>query len=67
MSLTIRSAHPGEAGLVLSFIRALADYEKLSDAVVASEADIAAALFADHPKAFCDLAFWDGEPVGFAV
>ena len=29
MSLTIRRARPGEAGLVLSFVRELAEYEKL--------------------------------------
>lgn len=67
MTLTIRSARPGEAGLVLGFIRALAEYEKLLDEVVASEADLEAALFGEHPRAFCDLAFWEGEPVGFAV
>ena len=40
MSLTIRSAQPGEAGLVLGFIRKLADYEERLDEVVASEAEI---------------------------
>ena len=67
MTLAIRSARPGEAGLVLGFIRELAEYEKLLHEVVATEAEIEAALFGDHPKAFCDIAEWDGEPVGFAV
>lgn len=67
MSLSIRPARPDEAGLVLSFIRELADYEKLLHEVSASEAEIAAALFGESPRAFCDIAEWAGEPVGFAV
>ncbi len=41
MSLTIRPARPDEAGLVLGFIRELAEYEKLLHEVAATEADIA--------------------------
>ncbi|SDS86720.1 GNAT family N-acetyltransferase [Bradyrhizobium canariense] len=67
MSLTIRRARPGEAGLVLSLVRELAAYEKLSHEVEATEADIADALFGDNPRLFCDIAEWEGEPVGFAV
>lgn len=67
MSLVIRSARPGEAGLVLDFIKALAEYERLADEVVATEAEIAAALFGEDPRVFCDIAEWDGEPAGFSV
>lgn len=67
MSLNIRSARPGEAGLVLSFIKELAVYEKLLHEVVATEAEIEAALFGPNPRAFCDIAEWDGEAVGFSV
>jgi GNAT superfamily N-acetyltransferase len=67
MSLTIRPVRPGEAGLVLGFVRELAEYEKLLHEVEAGEGDIAAALFAPEPKVFCDIAEWDGEPVGFAL
>jgi GNAT superfamily N-acetyltransferase len=28
---------------------------------------IDAALFGEQPRVFCDIAEWDGEPVGFAV
>ena len=38
MSLNIRRVRPGEAGLVLAFIRELAEYEKLSHEVEATEA-----------------------------
>src|SRR5262245_56931755 len=63
----IRRARPGEAGLVMTFIRELADYEKLSHEVTATEAMIDAALFCDTPRLFCVIVEWNGEPVGFAV
>jgi GNAT superfamily N-acetyltransferase len=67
MSLHIRRALAGEAGLVLSLVRELAEYEKLLHEVDATEAMIGAALFDANPRLFCDIAEWDGEPVGFAV
>ncbi|MBN9443061.1 MAG: GNAT family N-acetyltransferase [Bosea sp.] len=67
MTLSIRPVRPGEAGLVLGFIKELAEYEKLLHEVVASEADIADSLFAESPRVFCEIAEWDGEPVGFAL
>lgn len=67
MTLAIRPVRPGEADLVLSFVRELAEYEKLLHEVVASEADIAESLFGENPRVFCDIAEWDGEPVGFAL
>ncbi|MCP1842746.1 GNAT superfamily N-acetyltransferase [Bradyrhizobium sp. USDA 4524] len=67
MSLTIRRARPDEAGLVFSLVRELAEYEKLLHEVHASEADIAEALFGANPRLYCDIAEWNGEPVGFAV
>jgi GNAT superfamily N-acetyltransferase len=65
--LNIRRARSDEAGLVLSFIRELAEYEKLLDEVEADEAAIARALFVENPRVFCDIAEWNGEAVGFAV
>jgi len=67
MSVNIRRARPGEAGLVLAFIRELAEYEKLSHEVEATEADIAEALFGSNPRLYCAIAEWNGEAVGFAV
>src|SRR6185437_14571425 len=60
MSLRIRRARPGEAPLVLTLVRELAAYEKLSHEVEATEADIDVALF-------CEIAEWENEPVGFTV
>src|SRR6478609_1102173 len=67
MALTIRRARPGEAGLVLSLVRELAEYEKLLHEVEATEAMLDAALFGQSPLLFCEIAEWQGEPVGFAV
>jgi GNAT superfamily N-acetyltransferase len=67
MSLNIRRARRDEAGLVLSLIRELAEYEKLLHEVEATEADIAEALFGRNPRLFCEIAEWDGEAAGFAV
>jgi diamine N-acetyltransferase len=67
MSLAIHRARKEQAGLVLSLIRELAEYEKLSHEVEATEAMIDAALFAEEPSLFCEIAEWGGEPVGFAV
>jgi GNAT superfamily N-acetyltransferase len=67
MTLTIRRARPDEAGLVLSLVRELAEYEKLLHELEATEAMIGAALFAEVPRLFCEIAEWNGEPAGFAV
>jgi GNAT superfamily N-acetyltransferase len=67
MSLTIRRARPNEAGLVLSLVRELAEYEKLLHEVEATEAMIGEALFGSNPRLFCEVAEWNGEPAGFAV
>jgi GNAT superfamily N-acetyltransferase len=67
MSLLIRRARPDEAGIVLSLVRELAEYEKLLHEVEATEAMIAEALFGDNPRLFCDIAEWNGEVAGFAV
>jgi GNAT superfamily N-acetyltransferase len=65
--LTIRAATPADRDLVFSFIRELAEYERLLDQVEATAGDIERVLFAPHPRAFCDIAAYDGEPAGFAL
>jgi GNAT superfamily N-acetyltransferase len=67
MTLTIRKAEERDAALVHSFIRELAEYERLAHEVDASEADIAKALFSPQPRVFADIAEWNGEPAGFAL
>ena len=67
MSLSISRARPNQSALIYSLIRELAEYEKLGHEVEATEAGIAAALFEDNPRLFCEIAEWNGEGVGFAV
>lgn len=67
MSLVIRPARPGDAPLVFAFIRELADYERLLHEVDAGVEDIDRALFCENPRAFCDIAEWEGEAAGIAL
>ncbi len=66
-SIKIRPAQPGEAGLIVSFIRELAEYERLLHECHATEAEIAVSLFGPAPRVFCDIAEADGVPAGFAL
>jgi GNAT superfamily N-acetyltransferase len=67
MSVVIRPARPDDAALIISLIAALAAYEKLEHEAKATEADILRDLFGDAPKVFCEIAEWQGKPVGFAL
>jgi GNAT superfamily N-acetyltransferase len=67
LSVIIRAATDDDAGLIFSFVCELAEYQKLSDQVDATEAWIAAALFGPQPQVYCDIAEWDGVPVGFTL
>lgn len=64
--IAIRSARPEDAALIVGFIRALAEYEKLLDEVKIDAAAVSAALFSPQPRAYCDIAEASGSPVGFA-
>jgi GNAT superfamily N-acetyltransferase len=66
-SLEIQSATEKDIPLVLSFIRKLAEYEKLSHQVVATEELLRTYLFGSRPMAEVVIARWGGEPVGFAL
>ena len=66
-ALLIRPAIQADAALIHAFIRELAAYEKLLDDVLATPDDIGRALFAPVPRAFCDIAEWEGQPAGFAL
>ena len=65
-TLNIRPARPNEAGLVLDFIKRLAEYEKCTDDVVADEATIYHSLFVEH-SAEVVFAEEDETVVGFAL
>ena len=63
---TYRSAVPGDEGLILDFIRALADYEHMSDQVVATPELLREWIF-EKQKAEVIFAQAEGETVGFAL
>ncbi len=65
--IKVRPAGPADAALIFDFVLRLAEYEKLSHAVTATEGDLAALLFGPAPRAFCDLVELGGEPVGFCL
>lgn len=65
--LRITSARRDDVGLVVAFIKELAEYERLADTVVVTEAMIEQALFSARPTAEAVLAYWDDGPVGFAL
>ena len=58
---------PEDVPVILFLIKELADYERLTDQVVATEADIARSLFSDRPVAEAVIGRYDGEPAGFAL
>ncbi len=65
--IRVEPATPGDVALVLRFIKGLAEYEGLSDDVVATEQDLQESLFGARPSAEAIFAYHDAEPVGFAV
>ena len=72
MTSPIRPARPADVPVILSLIRALADYEKLTVEVTATEARLRESLFpadpaAAGPSAYCVLAEADGVTAGFAL
>ncbi|HEY8994735.1 MAG TPA: GNAT family N-acetyltransferase [Lacunisphaera sp.] len=70
MPSVIRPARPADVPVILGLIRGLADYEKLSHEVEATEEKLGRSLFppgGSPPEAHCVLAEVAGEPVGFAL
>ena len=65
-ALTFRFAQPEDCGRILDFVHALAEYEKMSDQVVADEATLREWIF-EKGKAEVIFAVVDGKEVGFAL
>lgn len=65
--INIRSAMPSDTRVIYALVRELAVYENLLDVVDATERMIGDALFGQTPRAFCELAEWDGEVAGFSL
>ncbi len=67
MSVTIRSAVASDLDTIIVFIRALADYERLADAVRLDRAILDRHLFGERPMAEVIMAEDGGKPIGFAL
>ena len=63
----IRKAEKEDVPLVLDFIKGLAEYEKLSHEVVATEAMLERYLFGEDKAAEVLIGYFNGTPVGFAL
>ena len=64
---TLKAAVEADVPLILSFIKGLADYERLAHEVVATEPLLREYLFGRHPVAEVVIGYLTGEPVGFAL
>jgi GNAT superfamily N-acetyltransferase len=67
MGTNIRWAAAADVPQILAFVRALAEYERAPDAVVATEEDLRRDLFGEHPIIYCLIAEHQGKPAGFAL
>ena len=65
--IPIRPATPDDVATILRFVQDLAAFEREPDAVEATEAMMADALFGPQPAAEAVIAEDAGEPVGFAL
>lgn len=65
--LTIRPAKPTDAPVLFDLIQALAEYEKLSQAVTGSAEALEEHLFGCKPYAEAIIAEYGGQAVGFAL
>lgn len=66
-TLAIHPATPADIPVLVTLIKALADYEKLAHEVTGNPEDLERALFGDRPYAEAVLAWVDGTPVGLAL
>jgi GNAT superfamily N-acetyltransferase len=63
----IEPATERDVPVILEMIKGLADYEKMTDQVIATEDGLRATLFGPRPAAEVLLAYADDEPAGFAL
>jgi GNAT superfamily N-acetyltransferase len=63
----IERATERDVPLILSLIKALAEYERMSDEVVATEGGLRETLFGAHPSAEVVIGYAGSEPAGFAL
>lgn len=63
----VRGAQARDVGIIMKFIRGLAEFEHLADRVTANEESLIRHLFGDRAYAECLIADVAGEPAGFAL
>ena len=63
----IKEASENDAVTILEFIRHLADYEKLSHEVIATEEDLKKNLLNSESNARAIIGYYDNKPIAFAV
>ena len=66
-NFTIRPAAEADAPLILSLIKELAEYERLTQEVVATEEDIRKSLFGERPFAEALIGEYKNNPISFAL
>jgi GNAT superfamily N-acetyltransferase len=66
-SFQIRAATRDDVAVILSFIKKLADYERLSHEVVATEEGLRETLFGRRRTAEVAIAYYKKAPVGFVL
>jgi len=64
---TIKAATKKDVPVILAFIRKLADYERLSHEVVASEELLQRTIFGQRRTAEVAIGYFKNEPVGFVL
>lgn len=64
--MTFRNANEEDCGLILEFIRGIAEYEKMLDQVVTTEEMLRQVLFREH-RAEVIFVMEEGKEVGFAL
>ena len=67
MGFRLATATKSDVPIILQLIRSLAEYEKMADEAVATEADLERALFGSRPAAEVIIAYAGDEPAGFAL
>jgi GNAT superfamily N-acetyltransferase len=67
MTIRIERATERDVPLILQMIRDLAEYERMSDQVVATETGLRESLFSERRDAEVLLAYADDKPAGFAL
>lgn len=66
-NFVIRNATADDCGLILKFIRDLADFEKLAHEVIATEESLRHHLFGESPRAEVLIGEFENRPAGFAL